>query len=128
MSDSVFIASLIGPVLLAVSLSLLLNRAAFQDVLAHLGSNIMVIFLAGIALLVAGIAIVQTHNVWQGWPMIITLFGWLAIIGGLFRILCAPRMQAMGEKVASNVTVLTVATAISLLLGLFLTGKGFGLI
>lgn len=128
MSNSVFIASLIGPVLLSVSVSLLLNRSAFQVILAHLESSVLVIFLAGIALLVAGIAIVQTHDVWQGWPVIITLFGWLAIVGGLFRILCAPRMQALGEKVAGNTTVLNIATGFSLLLGLFLTGKGFGLI
>lgn len=127
MTNSVFIASLIGPVLLAVSISLLLNRATFEDLLRHLNDNIFVIILAGIALLVSGIAIVQTHNIWQGWPVIITLFGWLAIVGGLMRILFAPRMQSLAEKVAGNRTALTASTAISLLLGLFLTGKGFGL-
>ncbi len=128
MTNSEFIASLIGPVLLAVSISLILNRSAFEDVLRHLNDNMMVILLAGVALLVGGIAIIQTHDVWQGWPIIITLFGWLAIIGGLVRILLAPRMQAFAEKMADNTTLLTISTAISLLLGLFLTGKGFGLI
>lgn len=128
MTNSEFIASLIGPVLVAVSVSMLLNRAQFQDFLRHLENNIMLIMFAGIALLVSGIAIVQTHSIWHGWPIIITLFGWLAIIGGLMRILFAPRMQALAEKTANNATVLTLATAISLLLGLFLTGKGFALI
>lgn len=128
MSQSEFIASLIGPVLLAVSCSLILNRDTFQSMLNNLEDNLLVVMLAGIAILIAGIAIVRLHDVWQGWPVIITLFGWLAILGGLVRILFAPRMLGIAKKMAANTTVLNISIAVSLLAGLFLTGKGFALI
>lgn len=127
MTQSQFIASLIGPVLLAVSCSLLLNRATFESFMRDLDRNLLVVLLAGIALLIAGIAIVRTHDIWHGWPVIITLCGWIAIIGGLMRIIVAPRMTSIAEKFAGNATLLNVAVAINLLLGLFLTGKGFAL-
>lgn len=128
MSNSEFIASLIGPVLLAISGSLLLNRDAFLEALKHLSNDMLLIFFAGITLLIAGIAIVRVHDVWTGWETIVTLMGWLAILGGLFRILFAPRMEGMVRKVADNPSLFNVSIAVSVLLGLFLTGKGFGLI
>lgn len=129
MSNSQFIASLIGPVLLAISASLLMNRDAFLDALKHISKNdMLLIFFAGITLLIAGIAIVRVHDVWTGWPTVVTLMGWLAIFGGVFRILFAPRMEGMVRKVADNPALLNVSIAVSVLLGLFLTGKGFALI
>lgn len=127
MTQSHFIASLIGPVFLAVSGSMLLNRTTFQSMLRNLEDNLLLIMFAGIALLVTGIAIVLTHNIWHGWPFLITLFGWIAIIGGLIRILFAPRMTDVAQKFADNDTLLNVAIAITLLIGLFFTGKGFAL-
>lgn len=128
MSNSEFIASLIGPVLLALSLSLLLNRQMFLTMIEHINDHMFVIVLAGIALLVSGIAIVRVHDVWDGWPVVVTLFGWLAILGGLVRILFGPRIQGFAERFANNVVALNIAIAISLGLGLFLTGKGFAVI
>lgn len=127
MTQSEFIASLIGPVLLALSCSLLLNRATFESFLRDLDRNLLVILLAGIALLVAGLAIVLTHNVWEGWPLVITLCGWLAIVGGLIRIVLAPRMTSVAQNFANSATLLNIAVGINLGLGLFLTGKGFAL-
>jgi hypothetical protein len=34
--------------------------------------------------LVAGLAIVRAHNGWkEGWPVLVTVLGWFAILGGL---------------------------------------------
>src|ERR1039458_1260312 len=52
-----------------------------------------VTYLVGILLFVAGLAIVRAHNRWiRGWPVLVTLVGWAAIFGGLFRML-APEAQ-----------------------------------
>lgn len=49
-----------------------------------------VIYLNGTLLFVAGLSIVRVHNRWTGsWPVLVTLVGWLSILGGLVRM-CAP--------------------------------------
>ena len=128
MTNSEFIAGLIGPVLLAMAVSVMINRSAFEAMISEIEHNMLVIVLAGLALLVAGLAIVRVHNIWDGWEMIITVAGWLAVIGGLIRILFAPRLAHLAKSMASSSTLLTVAMATMLLVGLFLTGKGYGLI
>ena len=46
------------------------------------------IFVSGILLLVAGLAIVRVHNVWSGgWRVVVTVLGWLAVISGILRML-----------------------------------------
>jgi hypothetical protein len=45
------------------------------------------ILITGVLAMTAGLAIVNTHNVWMlGWPVIVTLFGWALVIGGAVRI------------------------------------------
>ena len=64
METSLFLARLIGPVLLTISAAMLINpvnmREMATDFLEHRG----LIFLAGILTLLGGLAIVLTHNVW----------------------------------------------------------------
>ena len=45
------------------------------------------IYLSGLLTMTAGLAIVLAHNVWaRDWPVLITVLGWLATIGGAVRI------------------------------------------
>jgi hypothetical protein len=52
-----------------------------------------IIYLNGLLLFVAGLSIVRVHNRWTlRWPLMVTLVGWVAILGGLFRM-CASEVQ-----------------------------------
>ena len=126
METSLFLARLIGPVLLVVGAAILISRdnirAMATDFLEHRG----LIFLAGVLTLVAGLAIVLTHNRWEGgWPVVITLFGWLGVIGGAFRILFPDSVKSMGSAMLANNTYLTVGGAAELLIGAWLCYAGF---
>jgi hypothetical protein len=79
------------------------------------------LFLSGLLTLIGGLAIVNTHNVWQGgWPVIITVFGWLAVIGGAARMLFPQTVIGMGERMLGNKTYLTGAGIVEGLIGLWL--------
>jgi len=85
---SKLIARLMGPVLLVMglgmALGLWLSPDIFNGVMRDFMGNLAIIWLVGILMLVAGIAIINTHNLWIGdWRVIITLLGWLAIIAVL---------------------------------------------
>jgi len=84
MATSKLIAGLIGPTLVAIAAAMLFNLnfvAAFAQQIAH---EPALIFLSGILLFVAGVAILRSHNVWTGgWPVVVTALGWLALLGAL---------------------------------------------
>lgn len=129
MENSLYIARLIGPVLVAVAASLMLNRQFFASLAGDLSANRALILIAGLLALIAGLAIVDAHNIWTSdWRVIVTLFGWLAIAGGLFRIVLPDLVVRMAASFASRTSWALPAGAIAMLLGLFLSAKGHGLV
>lgn len=126
MDNSVFIASLIGPALMAIAVAILTNRRALEAMAGQMPDNLAVVFLAGLALLVIGIAIVRVHGAWSNdWTVIVTLFGWLAMLGGLVRMMIPEKAAALANEIIKN-RVATLSMAVfMLLIGGFLTLKGF---
>ena len=123
---SKFIAGLIGPVLITVAVSLFENQSLIAEMMAQFAKTWALVFIAGIMTLVAGLAIVQSHNVWSGgWPVIITVLGWLAIIGGVTRMVMPREMAEIGERFATHPRGVLFAAVIPLLLGIFLSLKAY---
>jgi uncharacterized membrane protein HdeD (DUF308 family) len=116
METSLFLARLMGPAAIVMGAAMLINpvnmREMANDFLEHRG----LIFLAGILTLVAGLAIVLTHNVWvAGWPVIITIIGWLSVVGGIFRIVFPDSVKSIGEamlQLSGGLTAAGVALAL----------------
>ena len=111
MPTSILIARLIGPILVVVGLAGLINSKLLQDLGREALASRSLIFFAGILALLAGLAVVNTHNVWSsGWPVLITLFGWLAIAGGILRIGFPGLTKSLAQEVATRgITVNCVA-------------------
>ena len=88
-ATSVFLAKLIGPVLLVVGLGLVMNRAVYREVAEEVLRSRALTYESGLLALTAGLAIVLNHNVWtiKAWLLIITVTGWLLVLRGLLRIL-----------------------------------------
>ena len=89
MTDPRQLAGLIGPTMVAIGVTEAINIGAFANQVAP------VVYLNGAVLFVAGLAIVRAHNLWTWcWPVIITLTGWVAMIGGLWRMTAPDAPQA----------------------------------
>jgi len=117
MANSKQIAGLVGPSLIAVSITESLNLDIFADTSAHL------VYLDGVLLFVAGISIVRAHNQWApGWPVLVTLMGWLFLVGGLVRM-TAP---VSSQQAAHSPTVVLALTSVLLVIGIILTLKAYG--
>jgi hypothetical protein len=115
MTDSKNIARLIGPTMIAIGISEALTFHIWTTNIAPL------IYLNGVLLFVAGLSIVRVHNRWtRGWPVIVTLVGWVAIFGGLFRMF-APEVQQAGQNAPTVILIEILVGAI----GLFLTFKAY---
>ena len=87
MSTSVFIARLIGPVMLVIGVAVLVNRRAFRELAEEFLASRALTFLSGLLIMPAGLAIVLTHNIWAiDGRVMITMFGWVNLIGGAVRL------------------------------------------
>ena len=105
---------------------MLLNLGAFPALAEQVSREPALIFLSGVLLFVAGLAIVRVHNVWSGgWPALVTILGWLALIGGLIRILLPTRLAEMAAGFGQNTGLITVAGIVLLVIGGFLSFKAY---
>ena len=116
MTSSKQLAGLIGPTLIVITISETINVHIWAANIAP------AIYLNGVLLFVAGLSIVRAHNHWvRGWPVMVTLVGWFAILVGLFRMF-APELQLAG---AQNTSAVIAGTIIVLAIGVFLTFKTY---
>ena len=126
MPTSIFLAKLIGPVFLAVGVAMLLNGAAYRTLANSFLDNPALMFLSGLLTLPPGLAIVLTHNVWAAdWRIVITIFGWLAVIGGAVRLLAPRQAVAVGRTMLGNPSAMTISAAVWLAIGALLCFFGY---
>ncbi len=68
-----------------------------------------VVYLNGAILFVAGLAIIRAHNFWTWrWPLIITMTGWVALFGGLWRM-AAPNAPQAPDNILTYAGLAAVA-------------------
>lgn len=128
MTTAELIAGYAGPLLIAVALALLLNRRIVAELVTGVLNRPEFIFFSGILTLLAGLAIVRAHNVWAAeWTLIVTVLGWMCVIGGAVRIIWPERVTALRDAVTGNANAITAWALFALLLGAFLTAKGYAL-
>jgi hypothetical protein len=114
------IARVLGPTLVVVAITEWLNRDVFAAAAGPLfGPHV---YLNGLLLFVAGLAILTVHNVWvRAWPVLVTIVGWLLVTLGLTRMISPLGAQAAG----ANPLILYGSLLLLLAVGGVLTVKGF---
>ena len=126
MSTSIFIAQLLGPTLLVAGLGIMVNKDTYLAMAKNFLDNTGMIYLAGFMTLIAGLAITNTHNIWiMGWPVIITIIGWLAIVGGIFRMAFPNYVAEIGTSMMHKTGGLNMIAVFTGLLGAVLTWYGY---
>ena len=80
-----FLSRLIGIYAILISLSMLTHKRATIEMVTALVHSPPVLYLVGVMLVVAGLAMILVHNIWSGGalPVIVTLIGWLTLTKGL---------------------------------------------
>jgi len=126
MQTSVFLAQLIGPLFLVMGLGMLVNGEGYRSMAQEFLASPALIYVAGLLAFVPGLAIVLLHNVWVfDWRLIITLLGWLSLIGGIFRLLFPRQVTAIGTAMLARHNFLMGGGIAALALGAILTVIGY---
>jgi hypothetical protein len=119
-SNSKQIAALLGPSMVALLV------AEFPLVQPHLYDAQIppVVYLSGVMLFVAGLAIVRAHNIWvKNWTVLVTLCGWSFLVLGLVRMFGADQYRQATVSISSWVFILLEACL--LVVALFITFKAY---
>lgn len=116
-----YLATVIGWYLVVVSLLLLCRyehiKRVTKDIMAQPGQ----FFIVGIITLLLGLLLVTSHNIWLwGWPVVITVFSWLVLVGGLIRLYFPEKTLEMWSSFMGNAITARVVAIIIFLVGLFL--------
>ncbi len=130
MNTSRSLARLIGPILLVIGIGmafgLMMEGAGYSSVLREFIANRALIFLTGILTLLAGVAIINAHNVWvPDWRVIVTVLGWLLVLRGIMLLVFPLTVQVFGDRVAMSQAGITAGAALTFVLGAILCIMGY---
>src|SRR5215471_6666286 len=120
MPNSKRIGGILGPTIVVMLLS------EFPFVQPHLydAQTPPVVYLSGVLMFVAGLAIVRAHNHWAtDWTVLVTLSGWFFLVLGLFRMFASSLYQRGSEN--ANTLVLMGLESVLLVIGLIITVKAY---
>ena len=109
------IARILGPALIAIAVTEAFNLDAFA------GNIAPVVYLDGTLLFIAGLAIVQAHNIWtRGGSVLVTVAGWTCVLAGLYRMAVPEGPQLSAGAATDAVFALIIAA------GAILAWQGYG--
>lgn len=125
MSVSIFLARVLGLWVFIGSLAVLIKPKIFDNLLREINRSTGFFYLTAFFSLLAGILIIAGHNIWSGWPVLITIIGWLAFIRGIVRIFFAEHIIKLLNWWLDNRTAWFVGCIVGLLIGIYLLYFGF---
>jgi hypothetical protein len=126
MATSVFLARLLGPLLLAVGAGILINPKPFHTMASEVIRSVTLVYLFGLFDFAAGLAIVLVHNVWSpNWRVLITLIGWLMLIRGTVRIMAPATIMGFAAKAIRNKQLFPISGVVTGVLGLVFCYFGY---
>lgn len=125
METSIVIARIMGPPFVIAALHLFLYRKHVQKVMDEMMKSEAALFFGGFAALVMGMIFVTLHNVWEGWPIIITLIGWIGLAKGTTLMLWPKVSKGMVAYVGKSSSMVPLGGLIALVLGGYLCYAGY---
>jgi len=125
METSIFLAKIIGVFYVVVGLSAFLNPKYYQKLLPEVVKNTLWNLTMGLIGLVVFSVWVMKHNVWEGWPLLVTLFGWIGLLKSAFFLLFPEWMKRMSLVFMKRIHVTAWWGGVGLFVGLLFSYFGF---
>jgi hypothetical protein len=107
MNTSRYIARLMGPVLLIIGIGMIaglfVEAESYSSLMKEFIGSRALIFITGVLALLAGLAIVNAHNLWvPDWRVVVTVLGWLFILRGIMNLVSPAVVQTMGDRIVAS--------------------------
>ncbi|MFH0772198.1 MAG: hypothetical protein V1933_06230 [Candidatus Omnitrophota bacterium] len=120
------IFQLIGIAYAAAGLGIIINPDFYNKLVDSFSDNPALTYVASLLVLLAGFIIVTFHNVWViGWPVIITIFGYAALIKGIGLLVFPRAFIAISKAMVTKLKNVRLYGAVILIIGLGFLCLGF---
>jgi len=121
-----YLAQLIGPITLLLSLSFLFKAKVYMEWFKHVEKTQPYLFLQGIVESTVGLALVLNHNLWGSAPeIIISFLGWAMIMEGSMALLTSDKSIKKSLRKTMSVKSLQGVSGAMIILGAYLTWAGY---
>lgn len=124
MEMTLYIAGLLGPVLLLAGLAGLMDPSRLEKADKEALKSPALMLLCGMAMVPLGILMVDNHNMWS-WDMagVVTLFGWIMLVKGALILAWPAGMTKLYNMMCSGncTTFYRVASLVMLALGAWMS-------
>jgi hypothetical protein len=118
---TMFLANIIGWFLVLVSLLLILRYEHFKSVASDIMAHPGLFFIWAIIAVILGLIMVSSHNIWIiGWPVVVTIFSWMVLVGGLMRLFFPEEVIKIGRTMLKGSTKIHIMGILWLIIGIFL--------
>ena len=124
MEVSFFLARIFGVYLIIAALAVMVNKNRYKKAYKELQRDSMETHLLGALPLTAGLLVISFHNVWVGWPILITVLGWAMVIKGAL-LLIAPDLMLKFTKDMGLVEIINLYGFAGIVIGAFFVYIGF---
>ena len=119
-----YLAEIWGISIVVISLALLIKENHLKRLFASIETE-EGFFLWGFISFIIGLAMVLSYNAWtQSWQVVITIFGWLALLKGLALLFLPEQMKKYAKKMEAA-QFIPYAMVVILIIGLVITYFGF---
>jgi hypothetical protein len=126
MEVSLFLAKALGLYLTIIAAGMLLNGKHLKPMLLALLKDPSQVLMTGFLALIIGILIVVSHNVWvMGWPVLITILGWLSLFKGVVRLLAPEFVVKKTAMFVENNLAYNMAMLLTFIIGGLLLYYGY---
>jgi hypothetical protein len=124
---TIFLARLIGLFAILVSLSMVAHKRVMVETTTALLRNGPLLLITGMVGLVAGLAMVLSHNVWSGGalPVVVTLSGWIILVRSLILLFLSPEVKVRLYERFRFENFFYFYAGISFVFGVYLTWAAF---
>jgi hypothetical protein len=123
-SLSAFFAQVIGFYLIFMCISMLLQPQRFKKIMTDLLGHSASLFICGAMNILFGLIILVPHNIWvTGWPVLVTIIGWLTLAKGAITFFFPEKYLKLAKNLMDK-TGYQIWSWIWLLIGLYLVWMG----
>src|SRR5262249_17739686 len=104
----------------------LINVGSMSVLVEAVSHDPALVLVSGVLSFVAGLAVVRVHNHWAAdWAVLVTIFGWLLLTGGLVRILFPIWLAGMAAPFSPSQGLIVGEAVVFLVIGAFLSYKAY---
>jgi hypothetical protein len=126
MEISYLLARVLGILFIVIAGAMLINQKFYMIVWQDVSKHPILLVISGFISLICGLLIINVHNIWiANWRGLITLFGWMFVIGGACRLIIPEIILKIWQKMMACRYTISIIAGIMLLIGIYLSYFGF---